>query len=61
MVAEIYGYGKWVPGGWKAVGRLQSRSLKGTQMEFSRDDIMLLAVSRDGLLVFEKQRHLACV
>ncbi|KAJ6903073.1 hypothetical protein NC651_020542 [Populus alba x Populus x berolinensis] len=40
---------KWVPGGWKAFGRLQSRSLTVTQMEFSRDDIMLLAVSRDGL------------
>nr|TKR84897.1 hypothetical protein D5086_0000252500 [Populus alba] len=40
---------KWVPGGWKAFGRLQPRSLTVTQMEFSRDDIMLLAVSRDGL------------
>lgn len=48
---------KGVPGGWKAFGRLQSRSLTVTQMDFSRDDIMLLAVSRDGLFsVFTVKR-----
>ncbi|KAJ6986432.1 hypothetical protein NC653_019815 [Populus alba x Populus x berolinensis] len=49
---------KWVPGGWKAFGRLQSRSLTVTQMEFSRDDIKLLAESRDGLFsVFTIQKN----
>lgn len=44
MVAEIW---LWQVGSWKAVGRLQAHSLTVTQMEFSRDDSMLLAVSRD--------------
>ncbi|WCJ24465.1 Elongator complex protein 2 [Euphorbia peplus] len=43
-VAEIW---LWEVGTWKAVGRLQSHSLTVTQMEFSHDDSMLLAVSRD--------------
>ncbi|KAG6757723.1 hypothetical protein POTOM_038045 [Populus tomentosa] len=44
MVAEIW---LWQVGSWKAVGRLQAHNLTVTQMEFSRDDSMLLAVSRD--------------
>ncbi|KAK9277734.1 hypothetical protein L1049_007281 [Liquidambar formosana] len=44
MVAEIW---VWQVGSWKAVGRLQSHSLTVTQMEFSHDDNLLLAVSRD--------------
>ncbi|KAB1205610.1 Elongator complex protein 2 [Morella rubra] len=44
MVAEIW---LWQVGSWKAVGQLQSHSLTVTQMEFSHDDNMLLAVSRD--------------
>ncbi|KAJ6980653.1 hypothetical protein NC653_024099 [Populus alba x Populus x berolinensis] len=44
MVAEIW---LWQVGSWKAVGRLQAHSLTVTQMEFCRDDSMLLAVSRD--------------
>lgn len=44
MVAEIW---LWQVGSWKAVGRLQSHSLTVTQIEFSCDDSMLLAVSRD--------------
>ncbi|KAG4180654.1 hypothetical protein ERO13_A10G178200v2 [Gossypium hirsutum] len=43
-VAEIW---LWQVGSWKAVGRLQSHSLTVTQMEFSHDDNLLLAVSRD--------------
>ncbi|GMY18455.1 elongator complex protein 2 isoform X2 [Fagus crenata] len=43
-VAEIW---LWQVGSWKAVGRLQSHSLTVTQMQFSHDDNMLLAVSRD--------------
>lgn len=43
-VAEIW---LWQVGSWKAVGRLQSHSLTVTQMEFSYDDSLLLAVSRD--------------
>ncbi|KAF2310942.1 hypothetical protein GH714_018676 [Hevea brasiliensis] len=43
-VAEIW---LWQVGSWKAVGRLQSHSLTVTQMEFSHDNSMLLAVSRD--------------
>ncbi|XP_012075723.1 elongator complex protein 2 isoform X2 [Jatropha curcas] len=43
-VAEIW---LWQVGSWKAVGRLQSHNLTVTQMEFSHDDSMLLAVSRD--------------
>ncbi|GAV75750.1 WD40 domain-containing protein [Cephalotus follicularis] len=43
-VAEIW---LWQVGSWKAVGHLQSHSLTVTQMEFSHDDHMLLAVSRD--------------
>lgn len=43
-VAEIW---LWKVGSWKAVGRLQSHSLTVTQMEFSHDDNLLLAVSRD--------------
>ncbi|XP_065881280.1 elongator complex protein 2 [Euphorbia lathyris] len=43
-VAEIW---LWQVGSWKSVGRLQSHSLTVTQMEFSHDDSMLLAVSRD--------------
>lgn len=42
--AEIW---LWQVGSWKAVGQLQSHSLTVTQMEFSHDDSMLLAVSRD--------------
>ncbi|XP_059457637.1 elongator complex protein 2 isoform X1 [Corylus avellana] len=42
--AEIW---LWQVGSWKAVGHLQSHSLTVTQMEFSHDDSMLLAVSRD--------------
>ncbi|XP_077216433.1 elongator protein 2 isoform X2 [Tasmannia lanceolata] len=44
MVAEIW---LWEVGTWKAVGRLQSHNLTVTQMEFSYDDMFLLAVSRD--------------
>ncbi|KAG2709425.1 hypothetical protein I3760_05G238900 [Carya illinoinensis] len=44
MVAEIW---LWQVGSWKAVGHMQSHSLTVTQMEFSHDDNMLLAVSRD--------------
>ncbi|KAK4789130.1 hypothetical protein SAY86_020449 [Trapa natans] len=44
MVAEIW---LWQVGSWKAVGRLHSHSLTVTQMEFSHDNKMLLAVSRD--------------
>ncbi|KAF5751893.1 putative nucleotide binding protein [Tripterygium wilfordii] len=43
-VAEIW---LWQVGSWKAVGCLQSHSLTVTQMEFSHDDNLLLAVSRD--------------
>ncbi|KAJ8770060.1 hypothetical protein K2173_010091 [Erythroxylum novogranatense] len=43
-VAEIW---LWEVGSWKAVGRLPSHSLTVTQMEFSHDNTMLLAVSRD--------------
>ncbi|PKI59817.1 hypothetical protein CRG98_019823 [Punica granatum] len=43
-VAEIW---LWQVGSWKAVGRLHSHSLTVTQMEFSHDSKMLLAVSRD--------------
>ncbi|KAK3421613.1 hypothetical protein EUGRSUZ_G02236 [Eucalyptus grandis] len=43
-VAEIW---LWQVGSWKAVGRLHSHSLTVTQMEFSHDNKMLLAVSRD--------------
>ncbi|CAN0877024.1 Elongator complex protein 2 [Linum grandiflorum] len=43
-VAEIW---LWQVGSWRAVGRLQSHTLTVTQMEFSHDDTMLLAVSRD--------------
>ncbi|KAF6137363.1 hypothetical protein GIB67_036400 [Kingdonia uniflora] len=43
-VAEIW---LWKVGSWKAVGRLQSHSLTVTQMEFSYDNSLLLAVSRD--------------
>eukprot|EP00262_Sarcandra_glabra_P002511 TRINITY_DN1286_c4_g2_i1.p1 TRINITY_DN1286_c4_g2~~TRINITY_DN1286_c4_g2_i1.p1 ORF type:complete len:837 (-),score=127.72 TRINITY_DN1286_c4_g2_i1:122-2632(-) len=43
-VAEIW---LWQVGSWKAVGRMQSHSLTVTQMEFSHDDLFLLAVSRD--------------
>lgn len=43
-VAEIW---LWQVGSWKAVGRLPSHSLTVTQMEFSHDNNMLLAVSRD--------------
>ncbi|CAN1311760.1 Elongator complex protein 2 [Linum perenne] len=43
-VAEIW---LWQVGSWKSVGRLQSHTLTVTQMEFSHDDSMLLAVSRD--------------
>lgn len=43
-MAEIW---LWQVGSWKAVGRLHSHSLTVTQMEFSHDDEMLLAVSRD--------------
>lgn len=44
LVAEIW---LWQVGSWKAVGHMQSHSLTVTQMEFSHDDNMLLAVSRD--------------
>ncbi|GAB4840330.1 Elongator subunit elp2 [Ancistrocladus abbreviatus] len=44
LVAEIW---LWQVGSWKAVSRLQSHSLTVTQMEFSHDDSLLLAVSRD--------------
>lgn len=43
-MAEIW---LWQVGSWKAVGRLHSHSLTVTQMEFSHDNKMLLAVSRD--------------
>ncbi|KAG6618228.1 hypothetical protein I3842_Q119100 [Carya illinoinensis] len=43
-VSEIW---LWQVGSWKAVGHMQSHSLTVTQMEFSHDDNMLLAVSRD--------------
>ncbi|XAR52455.1 hypothetical protein NMG60_11020544 [Bertholletia excelsa] len=43
-VAEVW---LWQVGSWKAVGRLQSHTLTVTQMEFSHDDSLLLAVSRD--------------
>ncbi|KAG0524708.1 hypothetical protein BDA96_07G234800 [Sorghum bicolor] len=43
-VAEIW---LWEVGTWKAVGRLQSHNLTVTQMEFSRDNVFLLSVSRD--------------
>lgn len=43
-VAEIW---LWEVGSWKAVGRLQSHSLTVTQTQFSHDDKLLLAVSRD--------------
>ncbi|CAI0447363.1 unnamed protein product [Linum tenue] len=53
-VAEIW---LWEVGSWKTVGRLQSHTLTVTQMEFSRDDTMLLAVSRDRQFsVFSIQR-----
>lgn len=43
-VAEIW---LWQVGSWKSVGRLQSHSLTVTKIEFSHDDKLLLAVSRD--------------
>ncbi|KAJ4833598.1 Elongator subunit elp2 [Turnera subulata] len=43
-IAEIW---LWQVGSWKAVGQLQSHSLTVTRMEFSHDDSLLLAVSRD--------------
>ncbi|KAM7274907.1 hypothetical protein ACFE04_016773 [Oxalis oulophora] len=43
-VAEIW---LWEVGSWKAVGRLKSHTLTVTQMEFSHDGKLLLAVSRD--------------
>ncbi|KAE8688015.1 Elongator complex protein 2 [Hibiscus syriacus] len=43
-VAEVW---LWQVGPWKAVGRLQSHSLTVTQIEFSHDDTLLSAVSRD--------------
>ncbi|XP_078432855.1 elongator protein 2 isoform X3 [Wolffia australiana] len=43
-VAEIW---LWEVGTWRAVGRLPSHNLTVTQMEFSPDDSLLLAVSRD--------------
>ncbi|KAL8142019.1 hypothetical protein V2J09_015051 [Rumex salicifolius] len=53
-VAEIW---LWQVGSWKAVGRLQSHNLTVTQMEFSHDDSLLLAVSRDRQFsVFSIQR-----
>ncbi|KAF9623433.1 hypothetical protein IFM89_003017 [Coptis chinensis] len=43
-VAEIW---LWLVGSWKAVGRLQSHNLTVTNMQFSYDNALLLAVSRD--------------